>query len=74
MGGLKETEGRLTQGIMGVEDHFLDSRINNHLRTHDAGRKRRVEGGPMDVDPVIGRLGDRIFFRVGAKTLPQLGA
>ena|SRR3989338_666818 len=58
---------------MGI-DHLLNAGVDDHLGATEAGRKRGIERSPLDVDPVIGRLNDGIFLRVGAEAGIEVGA
>lgn len=55
-----------------IKNDFGQTGIDDHFTAEQAGGKGGVKGGSLDVDAVIGRLGNRVFFGVGAQTFLQL--
>src|SRR5512140_1800446 len=68
---LRDLEARFSEHFLGklvgvavFKDEVLDACVDDHLGADAAGLVRAVEGGAVDVRPVLGRLDDRVLLGV----------
>ena len=67
------TEHEMTEVILGIiiaggKEDLSNARIDHHLGAYHAWFIRAIQGRPLNRDPMIGRLNDRVLFGVKAPT------
>ena len=68
----EQITNRLGKMIFALINHFLESRINNHLGAQQARADRGVQRSPAHGDAVIRGLNDRVFLRVRADAVAEV--
>ena len=67
----EERAGLVAEGVFLVVDDFDNPRIDDHLRTGQAGAQRHVEDAAPYGDAMIRRLHDGVFLGVGTNAIAE---